>query len=275
MRFRLLSLSSSRWSFRQDVDEGERWLAREIGGYVGEVTDAVDLTVAGLLDEWLETSRHDLSPTTLRTYRRMIPIISAAIGHHRVTKLTPRIMERWIADLHDQGLVGANGRLTYVHRAVAGVTYRSVGEITAAIGASRSLLVYLGPDTGTSTDIDQRAVQEESQSLDENIRLVTACAMRIPAEFRTYRGAWSHRRRRRSVIPHHQLGGGIAIIDDRLDSPEGDRTEASSLTKSGGMDSGSDRSRQHLRGHVRHLVISERLDQKDHFGVDPVVRVRR
>jgi len=33
-------------------------------------------------------------------------------------------------------VVGANGRLTYVHRAVAGVTYRSVGEITAAIGAS-------------------------------------------------------------------------------------------------------------------------------------------
>ncbi|MBM3827138.1 MAG: peroxiredoxin [Actinobacteria bacterium] len=33
-------------------------------------------------------------------------------------------------------VVGANGRLTYVHRALAGVTYRSVGEITAAIGAS-------------------------------------------------------------------------------------------------------------------------------------------
>jgi peroxiredoxin Q/BCP len=31
-------------------------------------------------------------------------------------------------------VVGADGRLTYVHRALAGVTYRSVQEITAAIG---------------------------------------------------------------------------------------------------------------------------------------------
>lgn len=33
-------------------------------------------------------------------------------------------------------VVGADGRLTYVHRALAGVTYRSVQEITAAIGKS-------------------------------------------------------------------------------------------------------------------------------------------
>lgn len=33
-------------------------------------------------------------------------------------------------------VVGADGRLTYVHRALAGVTYRSVQEITAAIGAN-------------------------------------------------------------------------------------------------------------------------------------------
>lgn len=31
-------------------------------------------------------------------------------------------------------VVGSDGRLTYVHRALAGVTYRSVQEITAAIG---------------------------------------------------------------------------------------------------------------------------------------------
>ncbi len=33
-------------------------------------------------------------------------------------------------------VVGSDGRLTYVHRALAGVTYRSVQEITAAISAS-------------------------------------------------------------------------------------------------------------------------------------------
>ena len=33
-------------------------------------------------------------------------------------------------------VVGSDGRLTYVHRALAGVTYRSVQEITAAISTS-------------------------------------------------------------------------------------------------------------------------------------------
>ena len=33
-------------------------------------------------------------------------------------------------------VIGSDGRLTYVHRALAGVTYRSVQEITAAISAS-------------------------------------------------------------------------------------------------------------------------------------------
>ncbi|MEY2642837.1 MAG: hypothetical protein RLZZ368_1484 [Actinomycetota bacterium] len=33
-------------------------------------------------------------------------------------------------------VVGSDGRLNYVHRALAGVTYRSVQEITAAISAS-------------------------------------------------------------------------------------------------------------------------------------------
>ena len=33
-------------------------------------------------------------------------------------------------------VIGSDGRLTYVHRALAGVTYRSVQEITAAISTS-------------------------------------------------------------------------------------------------------------------------------------------
>jgi len=150
-------------------DEGERWLAREIGGYVGEVTDAVDLTVAGLLDEWLEASRHDLSPTTLRTYRRMIPIISAAIGHHRVTKLTPRIMERWIADLRDQGLAPSSIRRYYsiVHAAVTrAVSWR---------------YLPVDPIRGTRLPSDDR--DEVRVPTDEEVRTLLAESFTLSLEF--------------------------------------------------------------------------------------------
>ena len=43
-------------------------------------------------------------------------------------------------------MVGADGRLSYVHRALAGVTYRSVQEITAAIGLTDRQIRQLARD---------------------------------------------------------------------------------------------------------------------------------
>jgi integrase len=98
--------------FRGTKRAAERELRRLIAGAErGQVT-GTDTRVADLMARWLDLADDDLSPTTLREYRRLVAKrIGPAIGDTPLTKLTTgRLDDLYQALARDEGLSPASVR---------------------------------------------------------------------------------------------------------------------------------------------------------------------
>jgi integrase len=62
------------------------------------------ITVAKFLEDWYAAVEPSLRPTTYRRYGFDVRRITARLGRYRLTDLTPQIVQRFIVDLHAEGL---------------------------------------------------------------------------------------------------------------------------------------------------------------------------
>lgn len=60
-------------------------------------------TIAGLVDDWLQIKRRDLSPSTMVAYERHAAAIKDELGRIPVDQLTGRDLDRWWLKLADKG----------------------------------------------------------------------------------------------------------------------------------------------------------------------------
>jgi len=86
-------------------------LVAEIDAGQHRRTEGTEGTVAHLLEQWLAHAEHDLSPSTVRSYRSKIrAYIVPAIGARRLDTLTPGDLDAMYAALRARGLAPATVR---------------------------------------------------------------------------------------------------------------------------------------------------------------------
>jgi integrase len=84
----------------------KREASRHEAALYAEINAVVERTgtIAGLVDDWLEVKRRDLSPTTVRDYERWAGRIVDRWGRKPAADLTGRDVDRWFTELADGGM---------------------------------------------------------------------------------------------------------------------------------------------------------------------------
>ncbi|HZC07305.1 MAG TPA: tyrosine-type recombinase/integrase [Ktedonobacterales bacterium] len=75
------------------------------------------LRLAPFLDEWLDGKKATLRPRTWLRYRELLRHVTATLGGHQLTRITPRALQRLYADLQAMPPDGAGLSSTTVHHA--------------------------------------------------------------------------------------------------------------------------------------------------------------
>jgi integrase len=108
---------SGKWKRRSRTVRGtKRNAQRALADLVHEVTTGAvrpaDITVGAALDRWLELACDDLSPTTLREYRRLLDRrIRPALGERQLSRLSTADLDAFYSALsHQAGLAPATIR---------------------------------------------------------------------------------------------------------------------------------------------------------------------
>lgn len=78
-----------------------RWRAERVGSKSpGQRIEGHSLTVGQFLDEWLAIKKQDLRENSLQAYRQSLDLyVRPALGHIRLTRLTPRHVQAMVTDL--------------------------------------------------------------------------------------------------------------------------------------------------------------------------------
>lgn len=121
--------------------EADTELAKMVTAAESESLAPTDATLGQLLARWYDQAAPDLSPSTRLSYEWRLPIIQAAIGHVRLSKLTAEHLDRFYHGLsrtggrQGQGHAPATVRQFHaiIHRALSlgvrwGWVHRNVGE---------------------------------------------------------------------------------------------------------------------------------------------------
>lgn len=110
----------------------------ELRGSVAEGRDR-RTTLAGLIDEWSEIRDRKDSPSTVRKRQGMLRRIRTGLGHVRLEDLTARHVDRWMAQMADEGLTSTTVANHWsCLRAILrqGKRWKAVRDVDAAMDAS-------------------------------------------------------------------------------------------------------------------------------------------